>query len=114
MRAAALLAVLAGCASAHFTLVHKKGQIACDYDVQDGQNWLAMPLLQDQPFSEWWMHGQVDCQNRAIEAFELPANGNTQLAMSSRTHLVSPPWGEGAFRPSDPGYVLTRGEWGTR
>ena len=32
--------------------------------------------------------------------------------MSSRISMISPLWGEGAFTPSDPDYVLTREEWG--
>jgi hypothetical protein len=59
------------------------------------------------------MHGQVNCQDKATGSFALPANGRTELIMSSRVSKAPPPHSNGnAFRPSNPDYVLTRAEWG--
>ena len=108
---AAVVAALIGCASAHFTFTDMRSQIACDRKAKVGPNWLSMPLLEDQPFSEWWMHGQVGCQGEAKEAFVLPAMSSTKMAMSSRYTEVGPPWSDGKFAPADPNKVLSREEW---
>ncbi|KAL3780846.1 hypothetical protein ACHAW5_000840 [Stephanodiscus triporus] len=109
------------CVSAHFSFVDIRSQIACDFYADDGPNWLSLPILAGANFSQWWMHGQVNCQNKAKGSFALPANGATQIVMSSRVEYVpypfsmprsifEPPYN---FRPQNPDYVLTQTEWGS-
>lgn len=70
--------------------------------------------MEGQPFSEWWMHGQVNCQSNATGSFALPANGRTHIVMSSRVQTVPPPYSTGSgYAPSNPDYVLTTKEWGS-
>ena len=121
-------------ASGHFSFVDIRSQIACDFYAGDGPdfipNWLSSPIVMGASFSQWWMHGQVNCQPRAIGSFALPANGMTDILMSSRVALVSPPYSaarsifdlfglpilyepEPSFQPPNPDYVLTAAEWGS-
>lgn len=60
------------------------------------------------------MHGQVNCQSKAEGSFALPANGKTNIVMTSRVQHVPPPYSTGLeFEPPNPDYVLSRNEWGT-
>ena len=99
-------------ASAHFSFADISSQILCDASAKDGINWLPKPIMEGQPYAEWWMHGQVDCQSKAKGSFALPANNRTHIVMSSRFEKVPPPYGTGRYEPSNPDYVLTREEWG--
>lgn len=110
---AIVLATTFAQSTAHFSFVDIASQIACDVSAKDGINWLPKPIMEGQPFSEWWMHGQVDCQSKARGSFALPANNSTHIVMSSRFDKVPPPHGTGrGYEPSNPDYVLTREEWG--
>jgi hypothetical protein len=110
---AIVIATLLESASAHFSFVDIKSQIACNFYAKDGTDWLSLPIMEGQPFSEWWMHGQVGCQSNATGSFDLPANGRTHIVMSSRVQKVPPPYSTGSgYAPSNPDYVLTREEWG--
>ena len=109
-----IIASLIESVSAHFSFVDIKSQIACNFYAKDGINWLSKPIMEGQPFSEWWMHGQVNCQSQARGSFALPANGRTHIVMSSRVQSVPPPYSTGSgYEPSNPDYVLTRNEWGS-
>jgi hypothetical protein len=75
-------AALLQCVSAHMSFVHKESQIACDFEAGGASqdfipNWLSSPIVMGANFSQWWMHGQVNCQSRALGSFALPANGRT-------------------------------------
>ena len=60
------------------------------------------------------MHGQVDCQSKAVGSFALSANGRTHIVMSSTVTQMPQPYSNGSgYAPSDPDYILTREEWGT-
>jgi hypothetical protein len=101
-------------ASAHFSFIDIKSQIACNFYAKDGINRLLEPIMEGQPFSEWWMHGQVDCQSNATGSFALPANGRTHIVMSIRVQTVPPPYSTGSgYAPSNPDYVLQTKEWGS-
>ena len=100
--------------SAHMTFIDVRSQIACD--IREGRenniNWLAQPILEGQPFEEWWMHGQKDCQDKARGAFELPARGTAQVAFASRLSKVPPPFGRGDnWTPKDPDFIPPDDEW---
>jgi hypothetical protein len=111
---AIIIATLLESVSAHFSFVDIKSQIACNFYAKDGTDWLSLPIMEGQPFSEWWMHGQVGCQSNATGSFDLPANGRTHIVMSSRVQKVPPPYSSGSgYAPSNPDYVLTRKEWGS-
>jgi hypothetical protein len=71
--------------------------------------------MEAEPYSDWWMHGQVDCQINATGSFALPANGRTEIVMSSTVNQVPPPYSDvgSGYAPSDPDYILTSDEWGT-
>jgi len=105
--------------NAHFTFVHKPSQIACYWeddwssiDLVGGRiNWLSHPLLEGDGFEDWWMHGQVQCQNKTEGIFELPSGGRTTMVMSSRVMYAPPPYGIGSFNPTDPDYVMTAQQW---
>ena len=100
---------------AHFSFVDKRSQIACDFYATSGKNWLVQPIMEGEAYSDWWMHGQVDCQINATGSFALPANGRTYIVMSSTVNQVPPPYSDvgSGYAPSDPDYILTSDEWGT-
>lgn len=102
----------------HFSLAHHPSQIACDFESTEGLDWLSQPLIDGQPFEEWWFHGQVQCQNihrPPLRPMILTANGHVTIVMTSRVQLVPPPYGVnrfGEYVPSDPDYVMSAEEWG--
>ncbi len=113
MRAPLLVATAVfGSVSAHFSIVDIRSQIACNISANDGINWLSNPIMEGQPYAEWWMHGQVNCQSKATGSFALPANGKTDIVMSSRVSNAPPPYSTGSFKPSDPDYILSTSQWG--
>jgi hypothetical protein len=101
-----------GSVSAHFSVVDIRSQIACNFTANDGINWLSGPIMEGQPYAEWWMHGQVNCQSKATGSFALPANGKTDIVTSSRVAYAPPPYSTGSFKPSDPDYILSTSQWG--
>jgi hypothetical protein len=104
---AIIIATLLESVSAHFSFVDIKSQIACNFYAKDGTDWLSLPIMEGQPFSEWWMHGQVGCQSNATGSFALPANGRTHIVMSSRVQKVPPPYSTGSgYAPSNPDTFL--------
>lgn len=129
MRAKAAIvapAVLLKSVSAHFSFIDIRSQIACDFYAEDGQNWLPQPILEGASYSQWWMHGQVNCQSNAKGSFALPANGATHIVMSSRVKKVPQPYSKGKdivqqlswdvhgwnkYLPSNPDNVITEEDW---
>ena len=101
------------------SFVDIRSQIACDFQAGGSssefvQNWLSSPVLAGAEYSQWWMHGQVNCQSKATGSFALPANGVTNIAMTNRYYEAPAPYSTGsAWRPSNPDYVLTTAEWGS-
>ena len=60
------------------------------------------------------MHGQVNCQSRAIGSFALPANGITRIAMTNRWYEAPALYSTGpSWRPPNPDYFLTAAKWGS-
>ena len=112
-------AALLQCVSAHMSFVHKESQIACDFEAGGASqdfipNWLSSPIVMGANFSQWWMHGQVNCQSRALGSFALPANGRTRIAMTNRWYEAPARYSTGpSWRPPNPDYVLTAAEWGS-
>lgn len=113
LTAAAVAACLAESALGHYSFTHVPSQIACDINAGEGPNWLAEPIVEGQPFDEWWMHGQRNCQKGNEKPFELPAGGTVDMVMSSRISKAPPPYGRGQFKPQNPDYVFSKSEWGS-
>eukprot|EP00592_Proboscia_alata_P006316 CAMPEP_0194360102 /NCGR_PEP_ID=MMETSP0174-20130528/7397_1 /TAXON_ID=216777 /ORGANISM="Proboscia alata, Strain PI-D3" /LENGTH=693 /DNA_ID=CAMNT_0039131389 /DNA_START=19 /DNA_END=2097 /DNA_ORIENTATION=- len=107
-----VVTLIIGPANGHFSFVHKPSQIACDFAATDGIDWLSKPLVEDDPFEDWWFHGQVNCQSKATKSFELPAGGEIDIVMSSRVNLVPPPWGIGNDFVPSADEVISAQQWG--
>ncbi|PRP74785.1 hypothetical protein PROFUN_06646 [Planoprotostelium fungivorum] len=101
MQRALLLLVAVASALSHCSMWHPS-TFDCDRaSINSAGN--SQPL-QDLPFSQWWWHNNLDCPPAAGQVFNLPANGQAVVELSTNKAFTSKANGghKGMIQPNTP------------